>query len=146
MIKTEGFDKLKKTMDRLPHEVRQEASRKAVRFSLKPVEEAAKRRLVRQVDMRTMNLLRSIGIKVRKAQRNKPVVGSVMTRTSGKNKGYHGHLIEFGTSSHKIGKLKHPGSKAFPFLGPSFVAKEGQVIQRLRKSLVRKMQIEWRKL
>ena len=32
----------------------------------------------------------------------------------------HGHMVEFGTRPHRVGKFHHPGARKQPFMRPAF--------------------------
>lgn len=54
----------------------------------------------------------------------------------------HGHLVEFGTHPHKIGKRKHPGAKKQPFMRPAFDAKGDDSLDSIITDLAKAVEKE----
>lgn len=91
------------------------------------------------------DLSESIGA-VLKPQRKTKQLGIVWVgprRVKGKFRGNHGHLIEFG---HRISKQKiqEGGNvlgfvRPYPYMRPAFISTKDQVIQKMRNSLVDKL-------
>lgn len=143
-----GFKELEQELDKLGASVAKRLGKAALRDGAKEIVLEAKRNLLAKTTKRTGNLEKSIGVVTGKGKYSANVL--ITTRTTGKFKGAHGHLIEFGTKPHdikprkkrwlKLGNLflkliKHPGSKALPFLGPALESKAEATIDRTGRKL-----------
>lgn len=47
----------------------------------------------------------------------------------------HGHLVEFGTKPHKVGKRQHPGARRQPFMRPAFDYKGNEALNLMINNL-----------
>lgn len=99
---------------------------KAVKAGAKLVQATAKARAPRR--KRSGALRQSLGIKAVKGSRGKTLALAVIGARSKVVKRYKGktikpskyaHLVEKGTKPHMVGKRRHPGAKAQPFLKPA---------------------------
>ena len=81
----------------------------------------------------TGNLTRSIGAQANRKNRSI----TVGPRRGNGFKGYHAHLLEYGTAPHLIktknGKEReHPGSAAFPFMRPAYDETAQQMVESIK--------------
>lgn len=99
------------------------------------------------VPKRTGALEKSIGaikVSIRKADE----IGTVKVgpRRGGGNKGYHGHLVEFGTGPRPAGGwyagFRNPGTTvmpAHPFMRPAFEKTKGQILSTQKQNIAVKL-------
>ena len=114
-IKLQGFKEMERLLDKLPGRLDRRVIRGALTKTAKPLVKAVKAK----VPVFTGNLKKSIGafsLKHGKGRNRSTVAIAVGARTSGKFKGYHAHLVEFGTVK----------MKARPFLRPAFDRHKGR--------------------
>ncbi|MGY2133651.1 HK97-gp10 family putative phage morphogenesis protein [Hymenobacter sp. HD11105] len=139
-----GFKELGQVLDALPGRLGPQTVLGILKKGAKPMVEEA-RRLASNADV-TGDLTRSIGA-INGRGRGKGMQVYVGPRRGGGFKGYHGHLLEYGTAPHRIkpinGKalsyggsayagVNHPGTAAQPFMRPAFDAKNGQTVQIIK--------------
>ncbi len=79
------------------------------------------------------------------------IVKKVIRKTSGQvdvrigpdyKKVKHGHLVEFGTAPHKVGKRNHPGAAPSPFMRPAYETKGDEAHEILAEGLLQKIKEE----
>lgn len=142
-ISVTGFQELKALLEQLPARVARNAVARAVYAGAVIVRNDARTR----VTVKSGKLKRSIRIKRKRARRGVfEVIYSVYPKE------FYGYFVERGTETHEIkpknkgivalgkdgrlGKLiKHPGSKAKPFLGPAFNDNIPRIIEAMRVKL-----------
>ena len=111
----------------------------ALYAAAKPIEDAQKKILSAKTTKRTGNLDKSIG-RVRVSIRKANELGTVRIgpRRGGVYRGFHGHLIEFGTKDRYTKKGKYTGrGPSLPFVAPSYNEKMGESRAILGKELYR---------
>lgn len=54
----------------------------------------------------------------------------------------HGHLVEFGTKPHRVGKRQHPGSRKQPFMRPAFDEKGDEALNTMLTKLAKAVEVE----
>lgn len=99
----------------------------------KPMEDEQKRVLNQVTTKRTGNLEKSIG-RVRVPIKKANELGAVRVgpRRGGQYKGYHGHLIEFGTKDRYTKRGKYTGrGPRLPFVEPAYRNKKDEVESRM---------------
>lgn len=55
---------------------------------------------------------------------------------------HHGHLVEFGTRPHKVGKRQHPGARKQPFMRPAFDSKGDAAVETITTQLAQAVEKE----
>lgn len=116
----QGGVELDAKLNALGRKVGKRIARRAIRVPAERVRNRAKLNLARVTTERTGNLDQSIGLKFIE---NKGVATYIVgPRISGRFKGFHGHLIEFGTRPRVQGTFgRFVGAiKPRPFLRPAF--------------------------
>lgn len=117
----------------------------ASRVALRPLLAAAKRNLKANGNVQSGQLLKSLTVKKKggkSVRLHEHLVGP-----SAANPHYRlGHLVEFGTTPHRIGKKLHPGARAFPFLRPAFEETKDEVIKRFGAEIGPAVEARARKL
>lgn len=83
--------------------------------------------------------LRKVSSKTQKDRGRLSVRGEIYPRN-------YAHLVEFGTKPHAIGKGRHPGAKAQPFMGPAWQAWESRIPDIVRRRLQADLQAEIRQV
>jgi HK97 gp10 family phage protein len=147
MAQIQGFREIDQILGALGKSMGAKVVRKAIRDGAKPLLKEAKAN-ASHADV-TGNLSLSLGFQTDKEGGYSEVMGP--RRGRGKNaKGWHAHLVEYGTAPHlikpkkgtmlKIGgrlvkEAMHPGSKAQPFLRPAWDAKNQIVVQQVGTEL-----------
>lgn len=140
MVVVSGVDELNRLFQALPREINHKVVGNAIFAAAKPMEDVAKR----NVNSKTGNLARSIG-RVRMSIRKAQEIGEVRVgpRIGGGHKGYHGHLVEFGSKNRPPGGWyarfanAHPTTaQPHPFLQPAFNQTVNQVQNDIGKNLV----------
>lgn len=118
------------------------AATKAVRAGAKIVQKAAKPRAPKRKGSGALRT--SIGLKAQKGKRVKTLAFAVIgarTKVVRMFKGRmikpskYAHLVEKGTKAHTVGKRKHPGAKAKPFLAPALRSSEAAVSAEMMRVL-----------
>ena len=128
-IKLTGSKNLDRLLDALPDQMSKRVLRGSLLKSAKPIPRAAKRK----VPVRTGDLKKSLAaVKAgRKEERKGEIKVLIGARRGKRFRGFHAHLVEFGTAK----------TKAQPFLGPALI----QNRQRQRKILVREIALRTHK-
>lgn len=124
-FKLTGFKELDRLFDKLPDQVSKRLVDKALLKSGKPIVQGAKS----NVNVFTGNLKKSIGALKGKTKKFKVGNRTVLIggRVGGRHKGYHAHLLEFGTKK----------SRRRPFLGPA----TRKFSNKQRKIMIRELAI-----
>ena len=122
-IKFTGAKNLDKLLDALPAQMSKRVVRGSLLKSAQPILRAAKR----NVPVRTGDLKKSLAAVKggKREERRGEVKVLIGARRSKRFRGFHAHLVEFGTAK----------TKAQPFLGPALI----QNRQRQRRILVREI-------
>lgn len=149
LVRVDGFAALEKALNELPEKIERNIIRSALRAGLRGIKDEAQAR----VPVRTGELRNSIKIKA-KLIKGRPVAAV----TAGDKKAWYAHLVEFGTGSFYEGtgksvggpyvikartkkglalpgatkpimSVKHPGSRAQPFMRPAFDAGNRQALE-----------------
>jgi HK97 gp10 family phage protein len=142
-VKVKGLSELQALLNTLPAKLEANVMRSAMRAGAKVIAEEAKQ----QVSVKSGALRDSI--KVSTSSRRGVVKASI--KAGGKNKktggdAFYAHMVEFGTAPHfilgplKLGKgmvagVKHPGSRAHPFMRPAFDKKAQQAVLEVGKKV-----------
>lgn len=167
---------INRRLERIPESMRKKALKKALRSASRPIINDARGRVPVESGM----LRRSLGVKVAQGRRRRSTAYAVIgprtkfrakkleqqvagTRFAGRRPSLYAHLVEFGTSAHRIpgvpirlgGKtvrvLKqvastvHPGAQPKPFLRPAFRNKRMQALRQIASTLRRFMASEARR-
>ncbi|MFW2600155.1 HK97-gp10 family putative phage morphogenesis protein [Aliarcobacter butzleri] len=111
--------KLLESLKQFPQNIQNNILVGAVRAGAKPLVDAAKA----NVPVDTANLKRSIGINRKKTKDKSQVWFTVSPRKGGKNDGFYGHMVEFGTSK----------MAAQPFMRPAFESQDKQSIEAVKE-------------
>ena len=137
-IKLENFKELNALLSSIPEDIAKRAGVAALRKGAKSVLEEAKM----LVPVRTGKLRDSLEIATKKVGGNLAVVKVQASRKKG---GFHAHLVELGTSPHKIQDavignkhydvIEHPGSQKQPFLRPALLNKKEEVIKTVFENI-----------
>ena len=111
--------KLLDSLKQFPQNIQNNVLVGAVRAGAKPLVDAAKA----NVPVDTANLKKSIGINRKKTKDKSQVWFTVSPRKGGKNDGFYGHMVEFGTSK----------MAAQPFMRPAFESQDKQSIEAVKE-------------
>lgn len=120
-ITIKGDKKLLRALKKLEARPVRKETRKALNKAATPMLKAARRNAEFIGDNDTIR--DSLGKRV------KTFMSGVIVVVMGPRKGHvrdghdptkTAHLVEFGTRPHSIGEIKHPGTKAFPFMREAF--------------------------
>lgn len=133
-IRLTGVKEIDQVLKGLPKQVNHKIIQSANVQAVKPLVEKAK---LTAPEGPTGNLVDSIGA-VKLPARRATSLGEVHVgpRRGGKNKGHHGHLIEYGTSIRRNKKGANRGRiKADPFMEPSWDSTKGLVQSRVNDEL-----------
>jgi HK97 gp10 family phage protein len=127
MISLTGLKEIDKVLRGIPDQLQDRVLKNAHADAAKPLISAAKS----IVHVKTGNLQKSIGV-VRTSLKKTGQVGLVQVgpRRGGGNKGFHGHLIEYGKTN-----KDETRSKKFPFMEPAFNQTQRQVESNIAESL-----------
>tara|TARA_R110000868_G_scaffold96848_3_gene266354 strand:+ start:1571 stop:1999 length:429 start_codon:yes stop_codon:yes gene_type:complete len=127
MISVTGLKEIDKVLRGLPDQLQDRVLKNAHTDAAKPLISAAKS----IVHVKTGNLQKSIGV-VRTSLKKTGAVGLVQVgpRRGGGNKGFHGHLIEYGKTNRDGTR-----SRKFPFMEPAFNQTQSQVESNIATSL-----------
>lgn len=138
-----GRKELDRLFRNLPKEVSHKLMQEGNRVAAKPMVERAKQLVSKDTD----TLEESIGI-VKVPIKRAQVIGEINLgpRRRGKYRGFHGHLVEFGTKPRVLkGRGKYPaGTKrgtmpAKPFMRPAFNQTRQQVLDSITKSTAKRV-------
>lgn len=140
-VDIKGLAEIERRLRELPEKVRRKHVRKSLKDATEIVRSDAQRRAPRE-DM-TMDMWDYIygvdtGPHLKDNITSKVTVGA--NGASGKvgidyKKVHHGHLVEFGTKPHRIGKFSHPGAKKHPFMRPAFDARGDEAVEVITTQL-----------
>lgn len=155
-----GMDKVQKALESLPLNIQKRALNSSIRAGGREVVKQARKEL--RKSNKTMNLSKSIGVKVLKPKGF--TILSIVGPRVGKGQRYDGwyaHLVEYGTQPHKItpkkqnlenalntnlygfkGSVDHPGAKAKPFMRPAFDKSKKKSVDAFGKKLWERTKIE----
>lgn len=126
-IEIEGAKQIQSLLERLPKRISKRVRIQAMKHSLKDMRKDARS----NVEIRSGQLRRSIGIWRRTRNvRQGEVEVHLGTRTHGKYKGYHGHLVEFGTEH----------SAEDPFLRPAWNKNRIKAIKEYRAEILNRIE------
>lgn len=136
MISVTGVREIDKVLEELPKQMTHVILGAAHVAAAKPLVERAK---LSAPEGPTGNLVDSIGaVKISAKRAGK--VGEVWVgpRRKGRYKGYHGHMVEFGTKRRKTKKGANRGvMPAKPFMKPSFEATKNEVERQIATQIGR---------
>jgi HK97 gp10 family phage protein len=146
-IKITGLDEIEKRLQQLPEKLRRKAIRQALKDGTEIVRaEAAMKAPRRRPGRGWMGFVeRDDGPHLR---------DNITSKVSVTNKGAtgrvgvdykkvkHGHLVEFGTKPHRIGKLHHPGARKQPFMRPAFDGKGDEAVNTIITQLAQAVERE----
>lgn len=144
-IKIHGLDEIERRLQKLPEKLRRKSLKEVLQKGLDLVADEARIRAPRRginkgweafIDRGT-RLADAIVTKV--SVTAKAAAGKVGIDTK---KARHGHLLEFGTKPHKIGKRQHPGSKPRPFMRPAIDSKGDDSLNTMASKLVKAVEKE----
>ena len=142
MISVTGLREIDKVLEELPKQMTHAILGAAHVAAAKPLVEKAK---LTAPEGPTGNLVDSIGA-VKTSIKRADAIGQVFVgpRRKGRYKGYHGHMVEFGTKRRRTKKGANRGvMPAKPFMAPSFNQTksevERQIAQQIGKVMVRTM-------
>jgi HK97 gp10 family phage protein len=139
MVIVTGFKEVDNLMRRLPKELSHKVVGAALYKAAQPIERGARAR----IKSKTGNLYNSIGT-VRQSFKKATEVGEVRVgpRIGGGQKGYHGHLVEFGAKNRPPGgwyarfrNAHNTTSKPHPFLKPAFDANKDDTISQINANI-----------
>jgi len=120
--------KLLKALKIFPERIQKNIMVGSVRAGAKPILNEAKG----NVPVRTGNLRKSLGITKRKSKSRTEIRFSISPRKGGKNDGFYGHMIEFGTSN----------MSARPFMRPAFENQDKNSIDEAKKYMSKRIDKE----
>ena len=123
--------KLLEALKQFPQNIQKNVVTGAVRAGAKVLVDEARR----NVPIDTGNLKKSIGTIKRKTKDKNIVKFSVSPRRKGKNDGFYGHMIEFGTSK----------MSAQPFMRPTFENQDNESIEASKAYMVKRIDKEIKK-
>ncbi len=123
-----GTDALLKALKQFPENIQKNVMTGAVRAAAKPIIDDARA----NVPVDSGNLKKSIGVVKRKSDDKTKIHFSVTPRKGGKNDGFYGHMIEFGTSK----------MAAQPFMRPAFEKQDQQSIEAAKKYMAKRIDKE----
>ena len=142
MISVTGLREIDKVLEELPKQMTHAILGAAHVAAAKPLVEKAK---LTAPEGPTGNLVDSIGA-VKTSIKRADAIGQVFVgpRRKGRYKGYHGHMVEFGTKRRRTKKGANRGvMPAKPFMAPSFNQTksevERQIALQIGKVVVRTM-------
>lgn len=144
MVQIKGLDEIEKRLQALPEKLRRRSLKKILQDNLDTVTEEARILAPRRLSAGWEAFVER-GEHLRDAIVNKV---SVTAKKAGGMVGLdykkvrHGHLLEFGTKPHMIGKIKHPGSKARPFMRPALDNKGDAVLDDMTTKLAKAVEEE----
>ena len=125
---TKGVEKLLKSLKQFPQNIQKNIINGAIRAGAKVIADEVKK----NTPTDTGNLKKSIGIIKRRSKDKTKVRFSVTPRKGGKNDGFYGHMIEFGTSK----------MAAQPFMRPAFESQDNQSIEAAKEYLAKRIDKE----
>lgn len=120
--------KLLDSLKQFPQNIQNNVLVGAVRAGAKPLVDAAKA----NVPVDTANLKKSIGINRKKTKDKSQVWFTVSPRKGGKNDGFYGHMVEFGTSK----------MAAQPFMRPAFESQDRESIEAAKEYMASRIDKE----
>lgn len=133
-VTIKGLKEIEQRLQKLPEKVRRKHLRGALKDGSDIVREDAEQRARKRMGKRPPHLADHVV--------NKVTVGAnFATALVGINYKVvkHGHLVEFGTKAHRIGKRKHKGTDPHPFMRPAYDAKAenatDHIIDKLAKAI-----------
>lgn len=146
-VKISGLDQIQKRLQELPEKIRKKHIRKALKDGSELVRaEAAMRAPRRKPGRGWMGFVeRDDGPHLRDNITSRVTVGQkdASARVGiDYKKVHHGHLVEFGTKPHRIGKLHHPGSRKQPFMRPAWDAKGDESVDTIITQLAQAIEKE----
>ena len=133
-----GVKEIDAVFNGLPHQLQDKVLQDAHAQALKITVNKAK---LLAPEGPTGNLVDSIGI-VKSGKRNKAELGLVAAgpRRRGKAKGYHAHMVEYGTRRRHTKKGANRGvMPANPFMEPAWRQTKSEVLQSISVNLARKL-------
>lgn len=133
-VQVKGDKDLKRLFEILPAKVNKKILLAAFRKGAKPLIKESRQ----NVPVDEGDLKRSIGtVTAKPKNRNKAAVRVGPRIGKAKNaKGYHGHLIEFGTAPRKTKSGKFTGSTpANPFMSPAWESKKDEVQREINENI-----------
>ncbi len=143
-IQIRGLDEIERRLQQLPEKLRRRHLKDILREGLTLVYDEAKIRAPRRLSKgweafveRGTRLADAIAITI--SVTAKKATGKVGIDTK---KARHGHLLEFGTKPHKIGKIQHPGSRPRPFMRPAMDAKGDDSLNTMASKLAKAVEKE----
>ena len=148
-IEFKGLDEVEMRLQALPEKVRRKTLRQALTQATEMIRAEAERRCPHRKPVRPGSGWEAFVdrdlIHLHEAITSRVSVGkmSAFGRVGiDYKKVRHGHLVEFGTKPHMIGKLKHPGSDKQPFMRPAFDAKGDEAVRILVDALFQAVMTE----
>lgn len=145
-ISIKGLDEIEKRLQALPEKLRRKHLRTALKDPLEMVRQQAVAQCPQRKPGRGWQAFVSEGDEhLRDNITSKISVGK--TSAWGRvgvdyTKVRHGHLVEFGTKPHKIGKMQHPGARAHPFMRPAFDKTGSKVLDDILDYLAKAVERE----
>jgi HK97 gp10 family phage protein len=136
MISVTGVREIDKVLKELPKQMTHAILGSAHVAAAKPLVEKAK---LTAPEGPTGNLVDSIGA-VKTSIKRADAIGQVFVgpRRKGRYKGYHGHMVEFGTKRRKTKKGANRGvMPAKPFMKPSFESTKNEVERQIATQIGR---------
>lgn len=129
-VDIQGFEEIKKALDKLPLEISKKALKFAVKEGTEILAQAVKAKLLSNGSVITGRLYRSIGVvDVSSEARDGAIRMRVTAQRNNGFQGNHAHLVEFGHKliilhpiSKKPIKTRKKRVKAYPFFRPAFQA------------------------
>jgi HK97 gp10 family phage protein len=124
-ITIKGLDEIARRLEQLPEKLRRKHIREGLRAGSEVVRAEAARLAPRRKPGRGWEgfVERDDGPTLRDSITSKVSVtanGASARVGVDYKKVKHGHLVEFGTKPHRVGKRRHPGAKKQPFMRPAF--------------------------
>jgi HK97 gp10 family phage protein len=143
-IQIHGLDEIEKRLKALPEKLRKRSIKRAFQDGLDILADEIRLRVPRRLSAGWEAFV-DRGTSLADAVASALTVGA--QKTAGKvgldyTKTRHGHLLEFGTKPHKIGKRQHPGSKARPFMRPSFDSRGDAAVDEITTQLAKAVEKE----
>jgi HK97 gp10 family phage protein len=146
-IQIRGLDEIEKRLQALPEKLRRKSIRKALKDGTEIVRaEAALRAPRRRPGIGWMGFVERDD----EPHLKDNITSKVSVTAKGASgrvgidykKVRHGHLVEFGTKPHMIGKLHHPGARKQPFMRPAFDYKGDESVDVMTTQLAKAVEEE----
>lgn len=143
-VQVRGLDEIERRLQQLPEKLRRRSIKTVLQEGLEIIANEARQRAPRRIS-HGWEAFVDRGTRLAEAIVTKLSVGAM--KATGKvgidyKKVSHGHLLEFGTKPHKIGKIQHPGNRPRPFMRPALDNKGEDSINHMTSQLAKAVEKE----